>query len=133
MACSTNCKRIVSIQHGGSDVVLDCVGGNIQEDITWGETTPGIRKAAAVWLDKYTADAEGKGQGFVTPIVRGTNATLKFTLENIAGAVNKYVQITKMLAGAVGFDFNSAPYTQGQKFKYDSADADDLAPISVSV
>jgi len=134
MACTANLYRIVTIKHGSTDVVTECTGGSITEEVTFRENRPGTRKSPCIAIDSYGMRCDAEGSGFTTPIVRGTKAALTYTLENFANATTSTVVASNVRAGAARFDFNASPaFKQGQEFVYDAADSESLAPIAVSL
>ena len=131
MACGDNAKRIVTITHSAV-TMSEPVGGSIVEDITWGFNRPSTRVSPCIWIEQYSCRATAKWQGLVTPGVRGTSATLTFTVKKLDDSGNLTIALATMRAGAAGFDFNTAPYAQTQDFMFDAGASESLVPITVA-
>ena len=131
MACTAIPKRITSIAHGANGFI-EPFGGSINETVDFAEVRPGVRKAACIYVRGYSCKAEAEWGVFETPVVRGTSASLVFTLQQVGEVSATTVTLTNARAGAASFDMSSDPvYKQKQEFMHDSGDTDDLAPISI--
>lgn len=129
MAICDNAKRISDISHGLTSLAQP-VGGGVTETVDWIENRPGTSTAPeCAAIDRYDCTARAVFQGLVTPIARGTSATLTYSLEEFDGGTAT-VAVANMLAGASSFDFDTPPYRQTQEFKYKGSS---LAPITVTV
>lgn len=131
MACDTDLKRIVSIAHGAT-TLANPTGGGYDESVSFGESRPSTRKSPCLWIDTYVCRAMAKFQSLVTPITRGTKASLVYTLQQIGEAANTTVTIINMRMGQSSMDYNTAPYTETYEFIHDAANSEDLAPITVA-
>jgi hypothetical protein len=132
MPCSTNVYRIAAISHGGTNF-NEPTGGSATEVVEYLKNRPGTRKSPCIAINAYDLEAEAEWQGMITPVARGDKDVLTYTLENFLNMDVGTVACANMRAGAASFDFNTAPYKQRQKFEYDAGDAEDMAPITVSV
>ena len=131
MSCATNTVKIQSIAHG-ADTFDEPTGGDFDENVVIGENRPGTRIAPCVWLDQYGLRARAAWQGWQTPVVRGTKASLVYTLLQTNGSSTTTVTLANMVAGSSGGDMNSAPHKQTQELVYDSGTSDNYAPISIA-
>ncbi len=126
---NTNSFRVVSITHGAAPIP-DPIGGSIDESVGWSETRPGTRISPAVALDSYGIDAVGKGTQRFTPIVRGTSATLTFTILDYVGSASGTVAVATMLAGDYHANFDSKPHVHSQHFKFNAGNTENFAAVS---
>lgn len=127
-----NYYRIESITHNGATICEDALGFDAQETVEFAENTPGTRISPASALQKYSLSATAKSAQFALPVVRGTIGSLVVTMTPYSRGTGKAVTYTKMRAGAVGDDMNSAPFSRKQEFRYDAGDTEDIAPISAA-
>jgi hypothetical protein len=132
MACSDQTKRVVSIAHGAVNFASP-YGGNIQESVEFAEVRPGTRKAPCLYLRAYSLRASARWGELVTPIARGTSASLVFTLQKVGESGNIVITLVNMRAGAAAYDVDADPvFVQNMEFHYDSGDTDVLTPIAVA-
>ena len=108
------------------------VGGQVQEQVVFGENRPGVRLSPALWVEAYGCRAVAEFQGLVTPSAVGTKNTLTFTVEEIGGSSGT-IAIANMRRGSCGFSLNSGPYRQAVEFVYDAADTEATNPITVTM
>lgn len=130
MACTDHGKRITSIAHGAT-TLGQAIGGGVQESVTFVEDRPSVRKAPCLSVDQYGLTARAVFEDLVTPIVRGTKASLVYTLQQMDEGTMT-VTLVNMVMGAAGFQFDSAPHNEFYDFTYDSGDTDVIAPITVA-
>ena len=132
MACSGQGKRIASISHGGTTLASPH-GGSITEQVVPGESRPGTRKSPCAYIKEYALRAIAIFGEMVTPIVRGTTATLTYTIQDMAESSNITIAVATMMMLNASFDFNSEPeYKQQYEFSYNPGDSENIAPITVS-
>lgn len=126
---ASNSFRVSAIAHGATNFP-DVTGGSIDEECVWAENRPSTRLSPATALDSYGYKAVAECSMRFTPIVRGTKATLTFTLLEYDGSTTCTVVATGALAGDYHADFNSKPHKHSQHFAYDAASTENIAPIS---
>lgn len=130
MASCDNADKLISIVHSGVGTMAQPVGGSIDEEVTWSDNRTGNDVApTCTKMDTYNCNAEARWQGLATPGAKGTNATLTYTVEEF-DLGNGTIAVANMLNGAIGFDFNSRPFSQKCNFKYGGSSTQ---PITVSM
>lgn len=132
MACGDQTKRIVSITHGAT-ALASPHGGNWSEQNTVGESRPGTRKSPCAYLDTYGLRAFGRFGEHVTPITRGTVASLVYVLQDIDETGNVTVTLATMMMLNASGDYDGRPqHSQQYEFTLDAGDSENIAPITVS-
>jgi hypothetical protein len=121
--------RVESIDHSAS--IPDPIGGSIDEAIGYVKARPGTRIAPATAMDSYDLAATARAGKAFNPITRGTKDDLVFVVFQI-GQGTASITCADMLAGAFKGNMNTKPHEWEQAFEYDSADSENLDPISVS-
>ena len=102
-----------------------------QETVEFVKHRPASRIAACTAPMSYDLRATVKAAEWVTPIVRGTKASLVATLKILSGST-KTVTLANMRAGASEGTQATDVGTQSQEFVYDSGDTESFAPITVA-
>lgn len=131
MACGDVGKRLVSIAHGAVSFGSP-IGGGLQETIGYIMNRAGTRKSACVSMDEYDLEGRAKFRELRTPIVRGTQDALVYTIQKLDESGNVTVTAANMIAGANGMQFDSAPFDQEANFKYNAGNVEAFAPLSVA-
>ena len=130
MACTDHGKRITSITHGAVTLGQP-IGGSVRESVTFKLDRPSTRKAPCASMDEYDLTATARFEDLVTPIVRGTSATLTYTLQQM-DETTMTVAITAMRMGGSEIDMDAPIHNQTYTFQYDSADSENFAPVTVA-
>ncbi len=129
MSAVHNTFRVSTATHGGV-TFADTIGGGIDEQMGWVDSMPGTRISPATAPDSFSYSAQVDCSQRFTPVVRGTKATLTFTLLEMDSATTGTVAAAGALAGEYHADFNSKPHKHSQHFKYDAGGSENIAPIS---
>ena len=130
MACTDHGKKITSITHGAT-TLADPIGGRFNETVPFIEDRPSTRKAPCLSMDTYGLVASATFRGLVTPITRGTKATLTYTLQQMdEGSMT--IALVNMVMGPASGQMDSAPHDMTYEFTYDSGDSDVIAPLTVA-
>lgn len=127
----SNTYRVVSCSHGAFSYP-DTIGGSVDEEIGQTDTYPGTRLSATSAIDSYKYRAVVECSHSFTPVVRGTKATLTFTLLEYDGSSTGTLVATNAIASEYHGDLNSKPHRHTQHFFSSAGNTEDLAPISVT-